>query len=183
MKITDLLIFQAVTDIPAACFAPELMAAYPTAKIILTTRTVASWRKSMLNTIHPLQSLFVSRILIRYEDERTKKLSHLVDVIIQYYFRGSIPANGIEVFEKHNEMVKEIALREKREFLEYRLGDGWGNLCEFLGKDVPSYEFPRVNDTKSFRKAFGLEGSFSWIIFLGVLGGLLVSAVLFKIRK
>jgi hypothetical protein len=34
---------QAVTDIPHLLFAEELMAAYPEAKIVLTTRNVDSW--------------------------------------------------------------------------------------------------------------------------------------------
>lgn len=34
---------QAVSDIPALCFAEELIAAYPEAKVILTVRDVDSW--------------------------------------------------------------------------------------------------------------------------------------------
>ena len=36
---------QAVSDWPAVAFAPELIAAYPEAKVILTTRDVDSWHK------------------------------------------------------------------------------------------------------------------------------------------
>lgn len=36
---------QAVCDLPAAAFAPELIAAYPNAKVILTNRDVDSWHK------------------------------------------------------------------------------------------------------------------------------------------
>lgn len=36
---------QAVCDLPAAAFAPELIAAYPTAKVILTIRDPESWHK------------------------------------------------------------------------------------------------------------------------------------------
>jgi sulfotransferase family protein len=31
-------------------------------------------------------------------------------------------------------------------FLEYRVGQGWKPLCEFLGKDVPEEDFPRADD-------------------------------------
>jgi hypothetical protein len=36
---------QAVCDLPAAAFAPELIAAYPNAKVILTMRDPESWHK------------------------------------------------------------------------------------------------------------------------------------------
>lgn len=38
---------QAVCDLPAAAFAPELIAAYPKAKVILTTRDPESWHKQV----------------------------------------------------------------------------------------------------------------------------------------
>ncbi len=34
---------QAVCDVPAACFATELMEAYPDAKVILTNRDIDAW--------------------------------------------------------------------------------------------------------------------------------------------
>lgn len=36
---------QAVCDLPAAAFAPELIAAYPNAKVILTNRDPDSWHR------------------------------------------------------------------------------------------------------------------------------------------
>ena len=31
------------------------------------------------------------------------------------------------------------------------MGDGWEPLCAFLGKEVPSVPFPRMNERKSHR--------------------------------
>lgn len=42
---------QAVCDLPAAAFAPELIAAYPNAKVILTTRDPDSWHKYVQSSI------------------------------------------------------------------------------------------------------------------------------------
>lgn len=36
---------QAITDMPAAYFAEELISAYPDAKIILTVRNVDGWHR------------------------------------------------------------------------------------------------------------------------------------------
>ncbi|KAF4619068.1 hypothetical protein G7Y89_g14779 [Cudoniella acicularis] len=43
---------QAVCDWPAIAFAPELIAAYPDAKVILTSRSVDSWHASTLKTVY-----------------------------------------------------------------------------------------------------------------------------------
>jgi hypothetical protein len=41
----------------------------------------------------------------------------------------------------------------RERLLDYRLGEGWGPLCEFLGKEVPvGLEFPRVNETVAFKE-------------------------------
>ncbi|KAE9376155.1 hypothetical protein N431DRAFT_371218 [Stipitochalara longipes BDJ] len=173
----------AVTDIPAACFGPELIAAYPDAKIILTTRSAASWQKSMLRTIHSLQSSYIIRLLLLNADQRTKNLSHLMDLVITYYFNGSIPHNGVKVFEKHNNMIKEMAIVEKRECLEFRLGDGWEPLCEFLGKEVPEHSFPRVNDTQSWRGAFGLGWYNNGKIIAGSVFIIAISSMLFEAQR
>ena len=38
--------YSAITDMPAVCFAPELIEQYPEAKIILVEREIESWYKS-----------------------------------------------------------------------------------------------------------------------------------------
>ncbi|GLI77737.1 hypothetical protein PoHVEF18_006030 [Penicillium ochrochloron] len=42
---------EAVCDVPAACFAEELMTAYPNAKVILTNRDVDAWFESVQKTL------------------------------------------------------------------------------------------------------------------------------------
>lgn len=42
---------QSVSDEPCCLFVPELAAAYPSAKVILTTRTRDSWLRSYRNSI------------------------------------------------------------------------------------------------------------------------------------
>ena len=62
-------------------------------------------------------------------------------------------------FDEHYEQVRTL-LREDAEargrkveakLLDYQVGEGWERLCEFLGKDVPQQEFPRVNDSTVFK--------------------------------
>lgn len=150
---------QAVTDIPTACFVPELLAAYPHAKVILTTRSTASWHISMLRTIHALYSSRLSRFLLLFRDKDTQQQSRLNDLIVKYYFRGDIKKHGRDVFEEHNQMVRDVAKREGREFLEFEIGDGWSALCKFLKKEAPIGSFPRANEAESWRKVMGLDNS------------------------
>ena len=92
-----------------------------------------------------------------------------MDIIIKYYFQGSIPCHGKRVFKEHNDMVRTLALEQRKEFLEFQLGDGWEPLCKFLGKDVPDMDFPHVNDTQSWRRSFRLEWSWKSALLIGFL--------------
>lgn len=57
-------------------------------------------------------------------------------------------AATIRVFEEHNAAVR--AEISPGRLLEYRIGEGWQPLCDFLGVPVPEAPFPRLNDTASF---------------------------------
>ncbi|GAB2786295.1 sulfotransferase [Amycolatopsis magusensis] len=48
-------------------------------------------------------------------------------------------------FLRHNEAVE--AAVPASELLVYRVTEGWGPLCGFLGTEVPAESFPRVNDS------------------------------------
>jgi hypothetical protein len=111
---------QAVTDLPSAGFTPELLALYPTAKIILTTRQTHLWHASILSTIHVLHSSPLDRFFLLFRSTHTKSLSKLWSLIVQYYFKGSIVLHGKEVFEEHTQMVRDLAKKNEREFLEFR---------------------------------------------------------------
>jgi hypothetical protein len=57
----------------------------------------------------------------------------------------------IEVFERHNEEVKEHVPAGR--LLVHEVREGWGSLCEFLEVEVPKDEpFPHLNDTEAFVK-------------------------------
>jgi hypothetical protein len=55
----------------------------------------------------------------------------------------------IEIFERHNEEVKQRVPPER--LLVYEVKEGWGPLCDFLGVEVPDRPFPHLNDTEAFR--------------------------------
>ena len=48
----------------------------------------------------------------------------------------------------------------EREVLEYKVGEGWDKLCEFLGRDVPvGVDFPRKDDFTEYKAQQGTAGS------------------------
>jgi hypothetical protein len=57
--------------------------------------------------------------------------------------------------EVHNAAV--IAEIPPERLLVFKVSEGWAPLCRFLGVDVPSTPFPRVNDSASFHTQFGAD--------------------------
>ena len=60
------------------------------------------------------------------------------------YFDGDFERHGKRRFQEHYAMVRSLAAN--RQLLEYRVQDGWGPLCDFLGSDVPETPFPNGNN-------------------------------------
>jgi hypothetical protein len=50
---------------------------------------------------------------------------------------------------EHNVHVRDIA---GGRLLEWSVTEGWGPLCQFLGKDAPDSPFPKVNEGAFVRK-------------------------------
>ncbi|KAL7912519.1 P-loop containing nucleoside triphosphate hydrolase protein [Trichoderma velutinum] len=139
---------QAVCDWPAIAFAKELIEAYPEAKVVLTNRDVDSWHASTMKTVY-----------WRVTDQELRWLSNFDWAASMYYpmlkkffdtfFEGDFPNRGKDVFRKHYEEVRSLVPKDR--LLEYRVTDGWGPLCEFLGEPVPKESpFPNVNDNSDF---------------------------------
>ncbi len=47
-------------------------------------------------------------------------------------------------YREHYAIVRRVTPKER--LLEYKLSDGWGPLCAFLGKPIPEIPFPHVNE-------------------------------------
>ncbi|BFZ61737.1 hypothetical protein YB2330_002812 [Saitoella coloradoensis] len=138
----------AVTDFPCAAFAPELIAAYPDAKVILTLRDVDSWYTSTINSIVKGMNHPGMKVLAQIDYVFLRRWYGMVSRMMDGFFEGSFERNGKRVFKEHYEKVREVVPKEN--MLEYTAGQGWGPLCEFLGVEAPSTPYPRVNETASF---------------------------------
>lgn len=150
--------YDSTVDWPGSFFYPELIEAYPTAKVLLSVRDSADWARSMSatiwdvvygdNLVHDLSSAR-SRIEPGWRD-------YMELITAMWEKSGLLPSNAAgpdqtelaEAFERYNEEVQRTVPSDR--LLVWKPADGWAPLCEFLQVPVPQAPLPRVNDSKMF---------------------------------
>ena len=175
----------AVTDMPCHLFAAELISYYPEAKVVLVERNIDSWYGSwsqfLDNSFNP-----VLPFLARFDPSWMGRIVNIgvsgVDKQVgSAKTLAAAKARSKEEYRKHYALVRSLVPKDR--LLEYKLGDGWEPLCDFLGKPVPNVPFPHVNDSKSNGQGFkelailGLKR----IVKNGLIGVTGVAAVAFAI--
>ncbi|KAF7352155.1 hypothetical protein MVEN_01178700 [Mycena venus] len=141
----------AVTDMPHLLFAEELIAAYPEAKVVLTTRNVDRWWKSYKDTIGGALASPVGDIPARFEANTVDMVREFTRLAYNAMF-GTDNVTEEVAKKRYIEYYDEVqSLVPKERLLEYRVGEGWESLCRFLEKNVPVEPFPHVNDTQAFQ--------------------------------
>jgi hypothetical protein len=160
----------ACTDQPAVAFAPELVSAYPEAKVVLVERDVENWFASYSEVVIYSTDSWSIPFLERIDNAFIRPMANQTDLIARYYFGVTEkweswclnnPAffapwrkNARATYVAHNEMVKRVTPSER--LLLFRLEDGWEPLCIFLGKKVPNIPFPKVNETAAIKEKIDL---------------------------
>jgi len=136
--------FNAALDWPTAAFAPELYAAYPDAKFLLTRRDPEAWYSSFSQTIYPL--------IVPGPDVPQDVLPFL-DIV-----RSVVRKTGFAVPSSRDEIIDACKRHEARvramipadQLLVHEVGQGWEPLCRYLGVPVPDRPYPRSNNQKEF---------------------------------
>ena len=123
------------------------MAAYPSAKIILTNRDPKSWYRSCSKTLLQARWYWAHEIL-QYFDWATALVHPLRKKYWRCLFADDFEANGISAMKAHYSRVRDLARQEKREVLEMGLDQepAWKPLCDFLEVEVPDSAYPRMNE-------------------------------------
>lgn len=149
--------YGAVTDAPAACFADELIAAYPEAKVVLVERDIESWYRSFQVIIDNYYARF-NTILAILEPQFIGPFFGLFAYILRDrkgFFRAGnkqeLQDNARLIYKEHNAHVRAITPKER--LLNFQLKEGWGPLCEFLGKEIPEVPFPRLHEQGALQEA------------------------------
>jgi hypothetical protein len=120
--------FDAFADNPWPLYFRELDSMFPDAKFILTTRDPERWYASVC----------------KHFGESESQMRRWV------YGAGSPIGNKKDYISKltgHQADVRKHFTGRPNDLIEFDVvqGDGWGKLCNFLGKSVPSKAFPRLN--------------------------------------
>jgi hypothetical protein len=152
--------YEAAVDWPACSFYEELMERYPDAKVLLSVRDPERWYESMRSTVYELFRLRTGSRRVGFTLGLLTPLfsgflgsADMVDEIVwdgTFGGRFEDKRYAIEVFERHNERVRQRVPKDK--LLVYEVKEGWGPLCEFLGVEEPDAPFPRLNDTAEMRR-------------------------------
>jgi sulfotransferase family protein len=135
--------YAASVDWPAAAYWAELMAAFPDALVLLSTRDSAeTWWASADATIFS-----------RIPDAPAGPFKDMVMGMFQR-FTPQIrdKAASIAAYERHNATVR--AKVPKQRLVEYQPGDGWEPLCRALGVPVPNEPFPHTNSREEWLARF-----------------------------
>lgn len=123
--------FEALQDVPWAMLFKELDKAYPNSKFILTIRDEQAWLKSAQQHFRDTYSdmhkwIYGKGILLGHED---------------LYLRR---------YRKHYQDVEEYFKDRSEDIIvmDFKKGDAWEKLCDFLDKPIPKKPFPHSNKGK-----------------------------------
>lgn len=115
----------AITDLPAIAFGPELLRAYPNAKVVLNRRAdLDAWyesQKTTVDTLHRdwltvLRSLFDNDLFWVWQGIRwgPRKLA-----------RGNFEQYGRAMYHDHYAQLEAECRKQGREYLDWTVQDGW----------------------------------------------------------
>ena len=136
--------YRSACDWPTAAFWREVHAAYPDAKVILSTRGVDGWVSSFSETI-----LTVLNDPGSWPSDARPWLEMVMDVVVRRSLGGKTdPAHLAAAFEAQEAAV--MAEIPPEQLLVFEARQGWEPLCTFLGEPVPESPFPRTNSTEEF---------------------------------
>ena len=135
---------RACVDWPTAHFWPELIARFPTARVLLTWRDADSWWRSFEKTILP-------ELVDRAPDAPPTTGTLLIPPRVF----GGLPMTRqtcIAAYERNVARVRSTVPPDR--LLHFTVGDGWEPLCRFLDVEVPDTPFPHRNTATEFHTSF-----------------------------
>lgn len=145
--------YQGVTDITVAPFFAQLDRQYPGSKFVLTVREREGWLRSCRHHWEG-RSAFLSRPARDAEEETYMNMRRLLRAAV-YGCYGFSPERFAWVYDQHVKAVTEHFAGRPQDLLVLDVcsGQGWDELCAFLGVPVPPGQpFPHKGATLTKRK-------------------------------
>lgn len=136
-------------DWPWIILYKQLDNTFPGSRFVLTKRKRENWIRSYKN-------------MLTSQGDALKELNEIRRILYGLPFPHVSESQLIERYEKHNTEVERYFRNRPKDLLivDWEEEDGWKELCDFLGKDIPDQPFPHVNKGKytvksSFKKMIG----------------------------
>lgn len=141
--------YTASIDWPSAAFWAEISEAFPDAGVLLSTRPSGEewWRSANATIVEMARTGFPDAPVDSVEGRQIRMWRALLT--------GTFCADWddadamIAAYERHNAEVRASVPADR--LIEYRTGDGWGPICEWLGVAVPDEAFPHHNTLEEFQ--------------------------------
>lgn len=153
IKVENFHEYDAIGDTPVPILYPRLDREYSDSKFILTTRDKHKWLKSF------------KKHMDRWDFEKDIALgtARADSLLTHYYVYGTLeykPEKLLAGFDQYNQEVLNYFSDRPNDLLVMDIfnGDGWQQLCDFLGKPVPTVEFPRNNTADQVERHLSQEG-------------------------
>jgi hypothetical protein len=143
LRLSVLESFDAIIDTPVCCAYKALDVSYPGSKFILTVRKKESWLTSC-------ERYWKYSLALAKESAPDASYNKFIDFVnLRMY---GIHDYDIDHFSKaYDEYLQDISTHfEGRDkdllVLDICGGEGWNELCSFLGRQVPDHPFPWETD-------------------------------------
>ena len=92
--------------------------------------------------------------------------------------KAEFDANAREQYQMYYSNVRAAAKAHGWTMLEYRMGDGWEPLREFLGHDVPDVGFPKTNEEVAILGLWDEVERRMWVRFAVAVGRFILPLLL-----
>lgn len=158
------------------------MEAYPEAKVILVERDIESWYASMdeaiWSTTWGCRAFLILDVIGRLKGLQAGLT--IRKIMLGFYEARNVTEIRQKARQRYDRHYAEVrAAAPKGRLLEYKVEEGWGPLCEFLGKPEPNIPFPHANKRKDHvARVAARQNMFLKMVALGMFKRLLPGVVL-----
>ena len=128
-------------DWPWILLYKELDNAFSDSRFVLTKRQPEKWIRSYQN-------------MLANQAEASEELNEIRRILYGLPFPDVSESQLMARYKNHNAEVESYFRNRPQDLLivNWEEGDGWKELCEFLGKSIPNEPFPHANQGKYVKK-------------------------------